>query len=177
MNVDELKNGWQSLHTMPKQTDDAIVTEVVNGKISSARERLVRQYKNMFSFKEPFACVVLLALSYRLPLCIILAMALFIIIAGIMDYYLYRGIKGLDLSTEGVTQIASKAKFYRRRHLQFQLVRIPMAVFLLALFFVFATEWGQKGIVVGVIIGTAVGLPKFFSLMRDYKQLSHSSFD
>jgi hypothetical protein len=177
MNVDELKNGWQSLNAMPEQTSDPMVADVVNGKISSAREHLMSQYKKMFSFMAPFLFVVLFALSYRLPLCIVIATALYIIMAGIMDYYLYKGIKGLDLSTEGVTQIAAKAKFYRRRHHQFQLILIPMVVILLALYFHFVTEWMQMGLVVGVIVGLAVGLPKYLSLMHDYKQLSHTSQD
>jgi membrane-associated HD superfamily phosphohydrolase len=173
MNIDELKNEWQSLKTMPKQTGDTMVTDVVNGKLSSAREHLMTQYKKMFAFMAPFGCVVLFALAYRLPLSIVIVTTLYILIAAAMDYYLYRGIKGLDLSTEGVTQIVTKAKFYRRRHHQFQLFLIPVVVILIGLYFSFATEWEQKGLVVGVIIGLVVGLPKYLSLMRDYKQLQH----
>jgi divalent metal cation (Fe/Co/Zn/Cd) transporter len=88
-----------------------------------------------------------------------------------MDYYLYKGIKGLDLSTEGVTQVATKAKFYRRRHHQCQLILIPMVVVLISLYFSSATEWQQLGIVVGIVIGLAIGIPVYLNIMRDYKQL------
>jgi hypothetical protein len=170
MNIEELKNEWQALSTMSKESNDTMVKDVVNGKITSARERLMKQYK-LFTIVAPFLCVAQLALWRLLPVYTIIYSIIYFAIAGMMDYYLYKGIKGLDLSTEGVTQVATKAKFYRRRHHLFQLILLPMVVVLISLYFSSATEWQQLGIVVGIVIGLAIGIPVYLSIMRDYKQL------
>jgi hypothetical protein len=172
MNIDELKNEWQSLNTVSKESNDSMVKDVVKGKITSAREHLMKQYKTMFSVFAPIACAVLFANFNLFPLYIIVATTIYLVIAGIMDLYMYKGIKGLDLSTEGVTQIATKAKFYRRRHHQFQLILIPMLVILVVLFFSCATGWLRVGMAVGLIVGLAAGIPTYIGIMRDYKQLS-----
>jgi hypothetical protein len=172
MNIDELKNEWQSLNTVSKESNDSMVKDVVKGKITSAREHLMKQYKTMFSVFAPIACAAQFTIFYQLPLYVIIYATIYFTIAGIMDFYLYKGIKGLDLSTEGVTQIATKAKFYRRRHHQFQLILIPMAVILICLYFSSATEWQQIGMAVGLIVGLAAGIPTYIGIMRDYKQLS-----
>jgi hypothetical protein len=54
MNVDELKNGWQLLNALPERTSDPMVADIVNGKISSAREHLMSQYKKMLSYSSLF---------------------------------------------------------------------------------------------------------------------------
>jgi len=171
MNIEELKNEWQSLNTMSKESNDSMVKDVVRGKITSARERLMKQYKTMFSVIAPIACAAQFAIFYLLPIYVIIYTTIYFVISGTMDYYLYRGIKGLDLSTESVTQVATKAKFYRRRHHQFQLILLPMMVILVILYFSSATEWQQIGMVVGIIIGLAAGIPTYIRIMRDYKEL------
>jgi hypothetical protein len=175
MNIDKLKNEWQSLNTASTVSHDSMVKDIVEGKITSARERLMKQYKNMFSVITPLGYVALSALLFFdcFPLYLIVATTIYFATAGVMDYYLYKGIKGLDLSTGGVTQIAAKAKFYRRRHHQFQLILFPMVIALIILFFGCTNEWQQLGIVVGIIIGIAVGIPTYISIMRDFKQLSN----
>jgi O-antigen ligase len=173
MNIDELKSEWQSLNTISKKTDDTTISDIVDGKITSARDHLMKQYKTMFSIVAPIGCAAQFAIFYLLPLYVVICTTIYFVIAGIMDYYLYRGIKGLDLYTEGVTRIATKAKFYRRRHRQFQLILLPMAVILIILYFSCATEWQKMGFIVGIIIGLAVGLPTYFKIMRNYKQLSN----
>jgi hypothetical protein len=172
MNIDELKNEWQSLNTVSKDSNDMVVKDVVNGKILSARERLMKQYK-MFSLVAPIVCVAQFIFFRILPLYIIIAMTIYFAVAGLMDFYLYKGMKNLDLSTEGVAQIATKAKFYRRRHHQFQLILIPMAVVLIILFLGCSTGWQQLGVVVGIFVGLIAGLPTYLRMMRDYKQLSN----
>ncbi len=171
MNIDELKNGWQSLNTRSKESNDSIVKDVVKGKITPARERLMKQYKTMFSVIAPIACAAQFAIFYLLPVYVIIYATIYFVTAGIMDYYLYRGIKGVDLSTDSVTQVATKAKFYRRRHHLFQLILLPMAAILICLYFSSATEWQQIGMVVGIFIGLAAGIPTYIRIMRDYKQL------
>jgi hypothetical protein len=172
MNIDDLKNNWHSLNTISSNKNDPMVREVVSGKISSARERLLKQYRT-FSIIAPILCIAQFGLTHLFPLYIIIYSIIYFAIAGMMDYSLYKGIKTLDLSTESVTHIATKAKFYRRRHHQCQLILLPMAVILICLYFSSATGWQQIGIVVGIIIGMALGLPTYLRIMRDYKQLSN----
>ncbi len=172
MNIDELKNGWQSLNAMSKEPNDAMVKDIVNGKTKSAREHLMKQYKNTISILVPLGGISQLALIRIIPLYIIIIVMIYLAIAAMMDYYLYKGIKSMDLSSESVTTIAAKAKFYRRRHHLFQLILIPLAVIVIIHYFSCATGWQQIGIVVGIIVGLIAGLPTYLGIMRDYKQLS-----
>lgn len=179
MTPDELKNTWrQSGAADPssygRPVGDAEIDRITSGRITGARDRLMRQYRLTFLFAPAAGILCQLPLLGTIPLWISLAFILFFIIAGGMDYYLWRGIRSIDLDFDGVEEVARKARFYRRRHHQFQLLLIPAAVVIITAFALSAAEVDIHmvyGIIAGIVIGLPLGLTVYFRMMRNYRSM------
>ena len=174
MNPEELKNRWRELDT-PRNGDipDPVIDNVTSGKASSARERLMRRYRMMFLLVSPVGILCTIMTHDLLPLWGMVVILSFFAVAALMDYYLYRGIRSIDLSAEGVEEVARKARFYRRRHHVFQIILIPWAAVILGIYFsCFAQEesmlWGMAA---GGLVGLGAGLAVYFQMMRDYRRM------
>lgn len=172
MSPDEMKQCWQQLGSNPEYDSSRLIDRVTSGRITSARERLMRRYRMMFSVICPigiFASIPLWReLSWWQTACIIL----FFLVAGGMDWWLYRGIKGIDFATEGVQSVADKARYYRKRHWIFQAVLTPCAAGLLMIYFSLSDEeYYRAGMWVGLALGLAFGLGVWLQMMRDYKKM------
>lgn len=180
MNPEELKNRWRELGT-PRPGDrpdpviesDPVIDNVTSGKVSSARERLMRRYRMMFLAVAPAGILCTLMIHDLLPVWGMVVIMSFFAVAALMDYHLYRGIRSIDLSTEGVEEVARKARFYRRRHHIFQIILIPWAAVILGVYFSsFAQEeamlWGMAA---GGLVGLGAGLAMYFQMMRDYRSM------
>lgn len=180
MNTDELKDRWRGL-ARPRTTgaspapvaNDPMIDKVTSGKAVTARERLMARYRMMFSVVAPLGMLCLLPVWKLLPLWGVATVLLFFLVAALMDYYLYRGIRSIDLSADGVEEVAAKARFYRRRHHLFQLLLIPWAIVIIA---IYLSSFGQEegmlwGIIGGGVVGLAIGLLMYFQMMRDYRSM------
>lgn len=185
MTPEELKDKWRRLNasdagddaarrrsSRPPFYDDRMIGNVTSGRVTSARERLMGRYRMMFAGVAPAGMVCSLPLARLLPWWGLAAVIVFFIIAAVMDYYLYRGVKGIDLSVDGMEEVAAKARFYRRRHHLFQLLLIPCAVFVVSLYFIYLgggeIRWA---LAVGIVVGLAIGLAVYLQMMRDYRQM------
>ena len=73
-----------------------------------------------------------------------------------------------------VSEVAYNAMFYRKRHLQFMAVLIPMAVALLGFTgYVFSSEiYFPYGMIVGAVCGLIIGIIQFRKFMAEYRKLS-----
>lgn len=185
MTPEELKDKWRRLNasdagndaaqrrnSRPSFYDDRMIDNVTSGRVTSARERLMGRYRMMFAGVAPAGMMCSLPMARLLPWWGLVGVMVFFVIAAVMDYYLYRGVKGIDLSVDGVEEVAAKVRFYRRRHHLFQLLLIPYAVFVVSLYFIYlgggAVRWG---LAVGVVVGLAIGLAVYLQMMRDYRQM------
>lgn len=182
MTPEELKEKWRKLNDTPdgdkggyrKGDDfrDTIIDNVVSGRATSARDRLMRSYRMMFSVVAPIGIVCTLPVHRILPWWGVALIILFFLVAAMMDLYLYRGIRAIDLSVDGVEEVAAKARFYRRRHHLFQILLIPFAIMIFAIYFCYFTVPEMRwGMVVGGAVGLAVGLSLYLRMMRDYRQM------
>lgn len=174
MNPEELKNRWRELDT-PRNGDipDPVIDNVTSGKITSARERLMRRYRMMCVAVAPTGIICTIMTHDLLPFWGMAVIISFFAVAALMDYYLYRGIRSIDLSAWGVEEVARKARFYRRRHHIFQIILIPWAALILGVYFsCFAHEeamlWGMAA---GGLVGLGAGLAVYFQMMRDYRRM------
>lgn len=180
MNTDELKDRWRGL-ARPRTTgagqapvaDDPMIDKVTSGRAGTARERLMARYRMMFTVVAPVGVLCLAPVWRWLPWWGTLTVLLFFLVAALMDYHLYRGIRSIDLSADGVEEVAAKARHYRRRHHLFQLLLIPWAAVIVAIYlFSFGQEEGMMwGILGGGVIGLAIGLLMYFQMMRDYRSM------
>lgn len=179
MTPEELKDKWRELNenvgcsARDTVADEApLIDAITSGRMMSARERLMRRYRMIALTLAPVGIVCQLPMVRFLPLWSIALNVVYFLTAALMDWYLYRGVKGIDLSESGVEEVASQARFYRRRHHQFQIILIPVAVVLLGVYFTSFTEtafvWGM---VVGAVIGLLAGLKMYLDMMGDYRTM------
>lgn len=177
MTPDELKNSWQSLgHGAPRPLDRDKLDRITSGRLTGARERLARMYFRMFAIVAPFGVVAVLFNLFNgmMPLWMCLAFIGFFVVAALMDLWLWRGIRGMDLNTMGVEEVAQLARYYRSWHLRFQGILIPLAVVLVTLFAMEAIAIDVSllyGIIAGGIIGLTFGLVIWLRMMKQYKEL------
>lgn len=96
------------------------------------------------------------------------------LISAVMDDWLCRGIQRIDCATMPVAEVARLAIFYRKRHLQFMCILIPLVLMWMA-----GVAWIGIGdiyfvacVVLGALTGLALGLMQFHRFMDDYRRLS-----
>lgn len=100
--------------------------------------------------------------------------SIYSLICFCFDFWLWRGVRTINPVTMDVSEVASRALFYHKRHLQFMCILLPLAVLLVGFTaYVFQSEtYMVWGIVVGVIIGAILGIMQFRRFMASYRQLS-----
>lgn len=110
----------------------------------------------------------------RLYLWLGIAYAVYFLTAFCMDFWLYNGLGTINPLKMGVTEVAWKSAFYRKRHLQFMVVLIPMAIALIAFTgYVFSSEmYFLNGLATGVILGLIIGIIQLRRFMTEYRNLS-----
>lgn len=91
-----------------------------------------------------------------------------------MDHWLWRGIRTIDPLKMGVSEVAEKAMFYRKRHLQFVAFLIPVGAVLLGFTaYAFSSEiYFLSGMIAGGVCGLIVGIVQFRRFMAEYRKLS-----
>lgn len=184
MTPEELKEKWHSLDddtkrgmrsggsSEPPFYRDPMVDKVTSGRVISARDRLMANYRKMFAVVAPVGILTAMPLFRLLPWWAVSLIMLFFVIAAMMDVYLYRGIRSIDLWADGVKEVARKARFYRRRHHLFQMLLIPYAAGIVTIYYLsFGEEAMKWGLTVGLIFGLGVGLTLYLRMMRDYKRM------
>lgn len=177
MNIEYLKENWESSNAalergkLPRQTIDP--------RRKTTLQRLAARYRRMAIFSVLCLCWVM-PLYFRLceenpgtQLFYPLVMAAFFLIAAGMDYWLYRGIQCIDCATMSVETVLKKVYLYRKRHIQFIFILMPLALFIIYLILaIFNFEkYALAGAAFGFMVGLAFGLKILYDFMHDYKQV------
>lgn len=176
---EELKQCWRE--TSFRQTDSG---NKYNRR-QTALKSLEQRYKRFSNLGLVFTFVVtscLLSQFYRfnyfgnswLPIVTIIFAALYFALASVMDRWLYKGISRIDLSEMSVTEVCRLAFYYRKKHLQFIAILLPMAIALIgAIIWIYSGDvYFIIGIVVGGIIGLLLGTRQFLAFMAEYKDIT-----
>lgn len=102
------------------------------------------------------------------------AYAGYFLIVSSMDFWLWKGLGQIDPLRLSVTETSAKSLFYRKRHLQFMAVLIPMAATLLCFTgYVFSSEmFFINGMIAGAIIGLIIGTVQLRRFMSGYRKLT-----
>lgn len=110
----------------------------------------------------------------HLNFCLGMAYAVYFLTVSSMDFWLWRGIGSIDPLRMSVSEITEKSMFYRKRHLQFMTVLIPMAIALLGFTgYVYSSEiYFLDGMIFGIIAGLIVGTIQFRRFMAEYRNLT-----
>ena len=178
--MDNLRKDWQDADVAIRRESESY-QNIINGKRKTALQNLADRYKR---FSIMGIILIMLSLSYcfnpnifpgdsRWRIIISVAFALYALTASVMDRWLYNGIRSIDVGTMPVAEVIGKALFYRKRHLQFIAVLLP---FVLAIIGAYAWKgdniYFRLGILVGFIVGTAVGIFQLMNFLSDYRAIT-----
>ncbi len=162
-----------------RRPSEDIINEVTDGRKLTALQSLARRYRrfSIIALAVIPCSLGMLNLQFMTEhtrLILVIGYAAFMFVSSVMDSWLSRGISSIDCSRMSVSEVARKAMFYRKRHLQFMMVLLPLA-FALVGYIIFnstASVYLCAGIIVGVLLGAAMGLRGFFDFMADYHTLT-----
>ena len=143
-------------------------------------DRLATRYR-MFSLSALLAAggltlffsLVMRHSGISLPLWLIISFEAYFLMASLMDYWLYQGVRSIDCSTMTVDMVLSKTMFYRKRHLQFTMLLVPIAlanIILLGLC-LHADTIILYGMIAGFLFGVTMGIRALMDFMKDYHKI------
>ena len=146
----------------------------------TALDRLRRKYREFwvvslimaFCFYMLFQSAFFIEshLNFRLGV----AYAVYFLTCFAMDLWLYNGIGSIDPLRMEVTQVVQKAVYYKKCHLTFMAILIPMAIGLLAFtgYVFFSETYLLSGMIAGAICGAIIGIIQFRRFMADYRSVA-----
>ena len=90
-----------------------------------------------------------------------------------MDYWLWNKIRHIDPVAMTISTVAELALLYRKRHLQFMAILIPLAIGLIGLLAYAVSDDTAflSGMSCGAAIGLMIGLIVFRRFMNDYRDI------
>lgn len=145
----------------------------------TALEKLKRKYLTfstmalIFIFVWPCSLFNLRDLvgDWLWPLLIIFS--LYFAVCSAMDYWLYKGIGTIDCYTMTVKDVIEKAYYYRKMHLRFIAILLPIAFICIgSLGWVMREEpYIIAGMLFGGILGFVLGYRQYLDFMSEYRRL------
>lgn len=178
---DNIKRDWNETSVKGYNNPD-IIKAIMAGKRKSALERLAERYRAFCTIG--FLCAGsmpwLLGRPGILPdfqgkSLMLIGFALYFLLCGFMDLWLYRGIKSIDVATLTVKAVIDKSLYFRKRHLQFVAILLPLAFIIVAAMIYGSQSEGEEviwGMIVGGVCGGAVGIRQFRKFMADYREIT-----
>lgn len=173
---EEIKRNWNCTRFRPPC--DQLISDVMNDRRQTALQNLARRYQrfsNIALVMIFWSLLIFYTEVYPEPTRLYTSIALgsYFLIVSIMDYWLYRGVRSINLVEMDMRSVMVKAAFYRKRHLQFVAILLPLAIGLVI--FIFWQFTGQQymiaGIAFGLIIGLAIGSRQLMKFMADYRAI------
>lgn len=146
----------------------------------TSQENLIARYRSfsILSFTAAALAVTgLITIKEYLwpvfPSALIICFDIYFLTAGFMDLWLYQKVKSIDFNTMSVENVLRLTMLYRKRHLQFMAVLIPMALALITWMAICAKAEPMMvySMITGFIIGLGFGINAFLNFMRDYKNI------
>lgn len=173
---ERIKESWDKTHLKSIGTDT--VNEITAGRKNTALENLATRYKRFSSLS---LVMLILTPAYIFGnifpedsrMLILAAMEVYFVVCGVMDYWLYMGIKKIDVQTWSVAEVMRTALYYRKKHLQFVAILLPFAILVVG-----SMAWALShnqyfiyGVICGACIGIAIGARQLMKFMTDYRAI------
>ncbi len=101
-------------------------------------------------------------------------MMVYFAVCGCMDLWLYRGVSSIDCFTMTVNEVIRKALYYRKRHLQFVMVLLPVAILMLGVlaYSMSSDVYVIYGMVCGAVVGIILGAIQLCKFLKAYRVIS-----
>lgn len=177
-----VKKDWRDTRVNIK-TDAETLDSIMQGKKKSALQNLAQRYQTFWRLEIVALCLCVPAIfqvmsqefefSMKGSICLTIGIAVMFMLSSVMDRWLYSRISELDLTAMTVTEVARKAALYRKRHLQFVAILLPIAIILLcAMASMSGNVYLISGMATGGVIGFALGIGQLMKFLRDYRSLT-----
>ncbi|MDE7349969.1 MAG: hypothetical protein K2N25_02790 [Muribaculaceae bacterium] len=178
--MDNLRKDWQDTSVSIRRDSESYAS-IINGKRKTALQNLAERYRR---FSNLALVLILLSFSWifnpdmfpghhGLRITVGVSFAVYALIASIMDRWLYKGIQSIDIVVMPVSEVVRKALFYRKRHLQFIVVLLPIVLAIIAVMaWSMDNLYFRLGIVVGFIAGVAIGVRQLLAFLADYRAIT-----
>lgn len=182
MTPEEMKTVWKSTQSREITGNDKLKCQIGSliGKKTSL-DHLRATYRRYMTISIGMLAANLIFLysdivdaAWRVTLVVVLD--IYFVICAVMDSWLYVKTGEIDVFNMSVKEIATIAVRCRRRHHQFMLALIPLALALAYfLIFICADEISVRtGAVVGGLVGGLIGFSTYRKIMKDYRALSET---
>lgn len=178
--MDNLRKDWQDTNVAIR-TESNSYDKIINGNRRTALENLAERYRR---FSNLALVLILLSFSWifnptmfpenpQLRIAVGVSFAIYTLICSIMDRWLFQGIRSINVVSMPVSEVIHKALFYRKRHLQFIAILLPIVLAIIG-----AMAWSMNnlyfrlGILFGFIAGTAIGIRQLMAFLADYRTIT-----
>lgn len=177
--MDNLRKDWQNANVSLSGNSSAY-DSIISGKRRTALDNLAERYRRFSNIG--FILILLSATwmfnpsmfpgNHTMRIVVSVSFAVYALIASVMDRWLYQGIRSIDVVTMPVSEVIRKALFYRKRHLQFIAILLPIVLSIIGVMaWSMDNFYFRLGILVGFIAGTAIGLRQLFAFLADYRTI------
>lgn len=177
-NLDEVKKAWIAMGNSLGMRIPEYSIDNLNDK-KTALDRLRNSYKRFFIAAAIFTFTSFL-IFYRFSkidgqdvIYIGIAYSAYFFTVFLMDFWMWKGIGTINPLTMSVSEVTRKSLFYRKRHLQFVAVLLPIAISIMCVTgYIFSYEkYFLVGIIAGAIVGFALGVTQLLRFLDDYRTL------
>ncbi len=181
MNIEDMKLAWRDT-TRSLEADnsaDRMINEFKNGNPRTSLDRLRDRYRRFATAALCMMPVLSVFMNRRIfpeegGVWLSVAFAVYFLIAAMMDWWLYKGVGSIDPLTMPVSEVISRAMYYRKKHLTFVVILIPMAIaIIIAMARILDSDpYLILGMAVGGAIGLAIGSLALKRFLDDYRNIS-----
>ncbi|MDE6007893.1 MAG: hypothetical protein K2G90_01660 [Muribaculaceae bacterium] len=180
MTQEEIKQTWEEAARKLYCPTPAEFEDMYRAKKETALESLARRYRRFsilgivmvlcsFGWMQTAHFIPEMEMRWKVTV----VMMLYFACCAIIDNWLYRGVSSIDCFTMSVSQVAEKALYYRKKHLQSMIVLLPFAVLVVGLmaYSLHANEYMLYGMAAGAVCGLLMGYIQFREFMKEYNLL------
>ena len=186
-NLDDIKSSWQQANAPLSSMAGETLRESRKALLrrGSAQDKLAAQYRRMACAAAAGLAVWLFAVLTMLDFVawarpwLAVATVVFFVTSGVMDLWLCRAVRRIDLAAWPVSAVALEGRRLLRVHKIFILVLLPMA-FGLLFFMVWALDVPpreREGIMWGMAAGGAAGIAIGVCILVRFLRLSRTLTD
>ncbi|MDE7421264.1 MAG: hypothetical protein K2N35_13780 [Muribaculaceae bacterium] len=179
---DDIRKDWQGANvSIPGKSDS--YDAIMNGKRKTALQNLAQRYRWFSNMALLFLLMVPLNIMnlHLFPdlkgrMVIVIWFCSFFIISSVMDRWLYHGIRQIDVVTMPVAEVVEKALYYRKWHIRFIFILLPMALGCLGLLAYFIDDiYVRLGMLAGFLVGVGAGVSQLLNFLADYRAITSKS--
>ncbi|MDE6341197.1 MAG: hypothetical protein K2K93_02675 [Muribaculaceae bacterium] len=176
---DEMKKNWQDTNvSIPGSSGsyDAIIT----GRRKTALDNLARRYCWFSNMALLFMvlCPCSLFNLHLFPdskhsMLMVIWFGSFFMISSVMDRWLYHGVRSIDVVSMPVSEVVAKALYYKKWHIWFIFILLPLALSCLGLMaYLIDDIYVRTGMILGFLVGVALGVRQLLAFLSDYRTIT-----